>query len=332
MPDRVDDGRRRFLRSAAAMMTAARLGLPAKLDASHAPVALAEADPLPRELAAIAAAAEWLNSPRLTAADLTGQVVLVDFWTYTCINWLRTLPYVRAWSQKYPRLRVIGVHAPEFPFEHNVDNVRRSLRQMNIDYPVVIDNGYSVWRAFNNQYWPALYLIDAKGKLRHHQFGEGEYERTETTIQRLLTDAGASLNGTQAAGSGTQSARSGTQAAKDMVRVEGGGLEAPADWSSLRSPENYVGYDRMERFASSGGARQDQPHVYSAPRRLSLNEWALTGEWTIGKQAAVLKGASGRIAYRFHSRDLHLVMSPPRQGPIRYRVSIDAQPPGAARG
>jgi thiol-disulfide isomerase/thioredoxin len=269
----------------------------------------------PRDLAALDGAAEWLNSPRLTQASLAGKVVLVNFWTYTCINWLRTLPYVRAWSQKYKQgLVVIGVHTPEFSVEHNVGNVRRAVEQMKIDYPVVIDNEYSIWRAFGNQYWPALYFVDARGRVRDHHFGEGEYEPSERTIQRLLGEAGA-------AGIG-----------QGAVSVEGSGAEAPADWANLRSQENYVGYERTEGFASRGGSEPDRRRLYAAPSRLALNQWALAGEWTMGRQATILNGPNGRIAYRFHARDLHLVMGPPRQGTVRFRVSIDGQPPGVARG
>lgn len=269
----------------------------------------------PRELAALGRASEWLNSPRLTPSSLAGKVVLVDFWTYTCINWLRTLPYVRAWSQKYRTgLVVIGVHTPEFPFEHDVDEVRRSLREMNVEYPVVIDNDSAIWRAFDNNYWPALYFIDAHGKLRQHHFGEGEYEKSEATIQRLLAEAGI-----RGAGGG-------------FVSVNPRGLEAAGDWPNLRSPESYVGYARAENFAS-GGRDQDRRRLYRAPTRLSLNEWALAGEWTIGRQATVLGSPNGRIVFRFHARDLHLVMGPPKPAQaVRFRVSIDGQPPGPAHG
>ncbi len=268
------------------------------------------------ELAAISGAADWLNSPRLTPASLAGKVVLADFCTYTCINWLRTLPYVRAWAQKYREgLVVIGVHTPEFPFEQNLDNVRRAVREMKIEYPIVIDNDYAIWRAFKNQYWPALYFIDARGRVRQHQFGEGEYEQSEMTIQRLLGEAGVA---------GT---RAGT------VSVDASGVEAPADWDNLKSPENYVGAERTENFASPGGPQLDRRRVYTAPKRLSLNQWALAGEWTMGKQATVSSSPNGRIVYRFHARDLHLVMGPPRQGAsVRFRVSIDGQPPGPAHG
>jgi len=268
-----------------------------------------------RELAAIGRATEWINSPRVTPASLAGKVVLVDFWTYTCINWLRTLPYIRAWSQKYRQgLVVIGAHTPEFGFEHNTENVRRAVRQMQIDYPVVIDNDYSIWRAFNNQYWPAVYLLDGRGRVQEHYFGEGGYDRAETAIQRLLKEAGASSSG-------------------GIAEVGAKGVEAAADWGNLKSSENYVGYGRTENFASPGGSDLDRRRVYRVPSRLSLNQWALAGEWTMGKQATISSKPNARIVYRFHARDLHLVMGPPAQGsPIRFRVSIDGQPPGPAHG
>ena len=281
-------------------MAAARLGRLRAGGASASPAeAMAEAGTVeanqraPRELAALGGAAEWLNSPRLTPSSLAGKVVLVDFWTYTCINWLRTLPYVRAWAQKYREgLVLIGVHTPEFAFERNVDNVRRAVKQMRIEYPVAIDNDYSIWRAFNNQYWPALYFIDARGRVRQHHFGEGEYEQSEKTIQQLLAEAGvAGISG-------------------GSVSVDAKGLEVAADWGNLKSPENYVGHERTENFVSPGGVERDRRHVYAVPARLALNQWALAGEWTIGKQATVLNSPNGRIVYRFHARDLHLVMGP----------------------
>ncbi len=278
----------------------------------------AEATPRePRELAALGRANEWLNSPRLTPESLSAKVVLVDFWTYTCINWLRTLPYVRAWAKKYKQdLVVVGVHTPEFAFEHDIDNVRRAVRQMHIEYPVAVDNDYAIWRAFDNHYWPALYIVDARGRLRQHLFGEGEYDQFERAIQQSLAEAGV-------AGSSET----------PVSNIEAGGVEAPADWSALRSPENYVGYERTQDFASTGGAARDRRGVYSAPARLVLNQWALVGEWTIGRQATVLSSFGGRIVYRFHARDLHLVMGPPRQGvPLRFRVSIDGHPPGPSHG
>jgi hypothetical protein len=302
----VDRERRRFLGKAAMTIAAAHFGMSGS----------AEADDLPRELAAIVRATEWINSSRLDAASLRGKVIAVDFWTYTCINWLRTLSYVRAWSQKYTQgLVVIGVHTPEFGFEHNLDNVRRAVQQMNVPYPVVIDNDYSIWRAFRNQYWPALYVIDPRGRIRERQFGEGEYERSERAIQRLLSEAGVT---------GIDNA---------IAPVVGSGFEAAADWSTLRSPETYVLYDRSEGFASREAAVSDRRRAYTAPGRLALNQWSLAGEWTIGAQATVLHKPSGQIAYRFHARDVHLVMGPQRSaGPVRFRVTIDGQPPGAAHG
>jgi thiol-disulfide isomerase/thioredoxin len=273
--------------------------------------------PIEGELPSLGGATEWLNSPPLTAAGLHGKVVLIDFWTYSCINWLRSLPYVRAWAEKYKDqgLVVIGVHSPEFGFEHNVDNVRRAAKEMGIDYPIAIDNDYAIWRAFKNQYWPALYFVDAEGHIRHHQFGEGEYEQSERIIQQLLAKAGIGGIG------------------RELVSVDARGAEAAADWGSLKSPENYVGYERTENFASPGGAVLDRRRVYAAPERLRLNQWALSGDWTVGKQVAVLNRANGRIAYRFHARDLHLVMGPAARGTaVRFRVLIDGQPPGAAHG
>jgi thiol-disulfide isomerase/thioredoxin len=273
--------------------------------------------PIEGELPSLGSATEWLNSQPLTAAGLRGKVVLISFWTYTCINWLRSLPYLRAWAEKYKDqgLVVVGVHTPEFAFERDVDNVRRAAKDMRVDYPVAIDNHYSIWRAFNNSYWPALYFVDAQGHIRHHQFGEGEYEESEMVLQQLLEEAG---NG----GIG-----------HDLVSVDARGAEAAADWDSLRSPENYLGYERTENFASPGGAVLDEPRVYAAPTRLRLNHWALSGDWTIEQQATVLNEANGRIAYRFHARDLHLVLGPAARGTsVRFSVLIDGQPPGAAHG
>ena len=273
--------------------------------------------PIEGELPSLGSATEWLNSQPLTAAGLRGKVILVSFWTYTCINWLRQLPYLRAWAEKYKDegLVVIGVHTPEFIFERDVDNVRRAAKDMRVDYPVAIDNDYTIWRAFNNSYWPALYFVDAQGHIRHHQFGEGEYEQSEMILQQLLEEAG---NG----GIG-----------HELVSVDARGAEAAADWGSLRSPENYVSYERTENFASPGGAVLDERHVYAAPAQLRLNHWALSGDWTLEQQAAVLNEANGGIAYRFHARDLHLVMGPAVRGTsVRFRVLIDGQPPGAAHG
>ena len=308
VPEGINHDRRRFLGRAAMTVAAAQFGMFGRVrDASGNES---------RELAALGRATEWLNSPRLAPSTLAGKVVLVDFCTYTFINWLRKLPYIRVWAQKYRQgLVVIGVHTPEFAFEHNIDNVRRAVQQMKIEYPIVIDNDYSIWRAFKNQYWPALYFVDTRGQIRDHHFGEGEYDRSEKIIQRLLTDGGVGVT------------------AERAVSVDSSGVEAPADWVNLRSPENYVGYDRTENFASSGRRQLDKRHIYAAPPRLTLNQWALTGEWTMGKQATVLSSPNGRIVYRFHARDLHLVMGPQRrESPIRFRVSIDGQPPAGAHG
>jgi thiol-disulfide isomerase/thioredoxin len=273
--------------------------------------------PIEGELPSLGNATEWLNSEPLTAAGLRGKVVLIDFWTYTCINWLRSLPYVRAWAGKYKNqgLVVLGVHSPEFEFEKKVDNVRRAAKDLKVDYPIAIDSDHAIWRAFKNQYWPALYFVDARGKIRHHQFGEGEYEQSEKIIQQLLAEAGIGGIG------------------RELVSVNARGVEAAADWGNLKSPENYVGYERTENFASPGGAVSDKPRVYAGTARARLNQWALSGDWTVQKQATVLNKANGRIAYRFHARDLHLVMGPAARGTsVRFRVLLDGQPPGAAHG
>jgi thiol-disulfide isomerase/thioredoxin len=259
----------------------------------------------------------WLNSEALTPAGLRGKVVLVQFWTYSCIYWIRTMPHVRAWSEKYrdQGLVVLGVHTPEFEFEKSIGNVTRAAKDMRIGYPIAVDSDYAIWRAFDNRYWPALYLVDANGRIRYHHFGEGEYEQTERVIQRLLEEAGARGIGT------------------DVASVHGSGLEAAADWDNLKSPETYVGYRRAENLASPSGAGLAKPHVYAFPGQLGLNRWALAGDWTIEKESAALNRPNGRIAYRFHARDVHLVMGPAVPGTsIRFRVSIDKQPPGDARG
>jgi thiol-disulfide isomerase/thioredoxin len=269
------------------------------------------------EFPSLGGATGWLNSPPLTAAGLRGKVVLIDFWTYSCINWLRSLSYVRAWAEKYKDqgLVVIGVHSPEFEFEKNADNVRWAAKDMRIDYPITIDSDHAIWRAFRNDYWPALYFVDAQGHIRHHQFGEGEYEQSEKIIQQLLAEAGIGGIG------------------PGLVSVDARGLEAAAAWGDLKSPENYVGYERAENFVSRDGTILDKRHVYVSPARLWLNHWALSGDWTVGKQAIVLNNASGRIVYRFHARDLHLVMGPAARGKsVRFRVLIDGGPPGAAHG
>jgi thiol-disulfide isomerase/thioredoxin len=259
----------------------------------------------------------WLNSAPLTATDVSGKLVLVDFWTYTCINWLRTLGYVRAWAEKYEDqgLVAVGVHTPEFPFEHDVDNVRQAAKDMRVDYPIALDNDYAVWRAFDNNYWPAVYIADAQGRIRHHQFGEGGYEECERVIQGLLRDAGRDDIG------------------DDLVSVPDDGLEAQADWANLGSPETYLGYRQAERFVSDDGAEFDAPFNFVAPDPLERNQWALSGEWTIGPGASVLNGPEGQIAFRFHARDVHLVMGPPsRDTSVRFRVLVDGEAPGDAHG
>jgi thiol-disulfide isomerase/thioredoxin len=269
------------------------------------------------ELPSFDGATEWLNSPPLTASGLRGSVVVVDFWTYSCINWIRQLPYVRAWSQKYRShgLVVIGAHTPEFAFEHEIENVRRAARDMKVDYPIAVDSNYAIWRAFNNQYWPALYFADSQGRIRHHHFGEGDYERSEAVIEELLEAAGA------------------RDLDHEPVSLDPRGVEAPADWDTLGSPETYVGYARSENLASPGGAEFDRPHLYAAPSNLGRNEWALVGSWTVEREAALLNGAGGRIAYRFHARDLNLVLGAPgRSDSARFRVLLDGKPPGAAHG
>jgi thiol-disulfide isomerase/thioredoxin len=285
-----------------------------------APVGLHPSSPrLPVEgrLPAFDGATGWLNSPPLTPAGLGGKVIVVNFWTYTCINWLRQLPYVRAWASRYADdgLVVVGVHTPEFGFEYDLDNVRRAVRDLRIDYPVAIDNDYAVWTAFANHYWPALYFADTDGRIRHHHFGEGEYQQSEMVIQQLLAEAGS-------AGAG-----------HDLVPVEAAGVEAPADWGSLRSAETYTGYERTENFASPGGAVPGKRHAYALPARLGLNHWALAGDWTMTEQAVTLDEAGGRLGHRFHARDLHLVMGPTAaDSSVRFIVSVDGEPPGAAHG
>ena len=277
--------------------------------------------PVEGELPSLAGATGWLNSPPLDPAGLRGRVVLVSFWTYTCINWRRQLPYLRAWAEKYAGhgLTVIGVHTPEFGFEHDADLVRWAVGDMRVEYPVAIDSDYAVWEAFDNHYWPALYFADTRGQLRHHYFGEGEYGQSEMVIQQLLADAG--------------------QAGASLEPVSPGahGIEAPADWPSLRTPENYTGYDRTEGFASPGGLVPDQVHEYTAPQQLRRNDWALSGSWTATAQAVTLEEAGGGIRYRFHARDAHLVVSPgaaaaPGAAGSQFRVLLDGQQPGAAHG
>ena len=268
-------------------------------------------------LSSLRGATQWLNSPPLTSLGLSGKVVLIDFWTYSCINWRRTLPYLRAWADKYRAqgLVVIGAHTPEFQFEQDPDNVRWAVKDIGITYPVVLDSDYAIWRAFDNEFWPALYFVDAEGRVRHHQFGEGGYEHSERLIQELLTEAGAS---------GVQ---------RDLVSVDARGVEVAAAWDTLQSPETYIGYERGENFASPGGAVSDERHVFSAPSQLALNQWALSGDWTIANWSAVSNKANTRIAYRFHARDLHLVLGPTaHDSSVRFRVFVNGRPPGVAHG
>jgi thiol-disulfide isomerase/thioredoxin len=268
-------------------------------------------------LAPFSGATGWLNSPPLTTDELRGRVVLVDFWTYTCINWLRTLGYIRAWAEKYEDhgLVVVGVHTPEFPFERDVDNVRQAANDLRVEYPIALDSDYAIWEAFSNQYWPAVYIADAQGQVRHHQFGEGGYEECERIIQGLLREAG------------------GDGVPDDQVFVADDGFEAQADWTNLESPETYLGHDQSQNFASPGGAKLDQARTYVAPERLKLNHWALAGDWTVERRASVLNSADGRLAFRFHARDVNLVMAPRAPGTsVPFRVLIDGQPPLDAHG
>jgi thiol-disulfide isomerase/thioredoxin len=256
-----------------------------------------------------AGAAEWLGSEPLGPAELHGRVVLVNFWTLTCINWLRQEPYVRTWSQTYrdDGLVVIGVHTPEFSFEHELDRIRRAIKERGIDYPVAVDNDYTIWSAFDNHYWPALYFIDKEGSIREHHFGEGRYEQSEHIIQRLV---------------GVQ---------REFVSVEGLDVEATADWDHLQTPETYLGYGRSERFAPPDSATLEA-HGYQLPKRLHLNHWALAGDWTIGSENVVLDHAGGSIAFRFHARDAHLVLSAGARAPIPFHVLLDGEAPGPSAG
>src|SRR5215218_3419159 len=273
--------------------------------------------PVDTQLPGFDGATGWLKSKPLTPQGLRGRVVLTDFWTYTCINWLRTLGYVRAWAEKYADqgLVVVGVHTPEFPFEQDLDNVRQAVEDMGVAYPVALDNDYAVWRAFANRYWPAAYIADAEGQIRHHQFGEGGYDECEQVIQQLLRDTGREDIG------------------DELVSVVPGGLELQADWSSLETPETYLGHQQGQNFASPGGAALDERHTYVVPEPLNLNEWALSGDWTIESRSAVLNGGEGSIAFRFHARDVHLVMAPGTRGDsVPFRVHLDGEAPGSAHG
>ena len=272
--------------------------------------------PVEGELPGFDGATAWLNAAPLTAGALRGRVVLVSFGTYTCINWIRSLPYVRAWADEYRGngLAVVGVQTPEFEFEGDRDNVARAIEEMDVRYPVAVDNDYAVWRAFDNHYWPALYFVDAQGRVRHHHFGEGEYEESEMVLQMLLHEAGVKVE-------------------QGLVRLEPGGVETPADWASLGSPETYLGYERAVGFASPGGVVLDERRRYSTPAELRRNHWALSGDWAIGPVPVRLDEPGGSLSHRFHARDVHLVMGPPAgRPPVRFRVLVDGEPPGPAHG
>jgi hypothetical protein len=272
--------------------------------------------PVEGTIPAFDGATTWLNSQPLPTEDLAGRVVLASFGTYTCINWIRSLPYVRAWANTYAEkgLVVIGIQTPEFEFEGELDNVERAIKELDVPYPVVVDNEYAIWQAFDNHYWPALYFVDAQGQIRHHHFGEGEYEESEMVLQMLLRAAGADVD-------------------QGLVDIEPTGAEAAADWASLGSAENYVGYGRASGFASPGGAVPNERHVYSVPSQLRRNQWALSGDWRIGLVPARLNEPGGSVSYQFHARDLHLVMGPPvHQAPVRFRVRLNGEPPGPAHG
>jgi thiol-disulfide isomerase/thioredoxin len=259
----------------------------------------------------------WLNSPPLSRKSLRGKVVLVDFWTYTCINSIRPLPYLRNWAAKYndAGFVVVGVHTPEFSFEHEAMNVENALRNLNVAFPVVIDSNYKIWQAFNNQYWPAQYLVDAKGRIRYHHFGEGEYADIDRAIQELLKENGA------------------TGPASDLAGVSGVGIEAAPDWPDGRSPETYLGSRQAQNFSSPEKLHRDSSQAFTAPPKLSLNHWALSGSWNVNEESAVLQAVPGKIVFRFHSRDLHLVLAPAKDGkPVRFVVRLDGAAPGENSG
>ena len=288
---------------------------PSMMMKTNAPHESAGALPVEGTMPSLDGAVEWLNSKPLTAEALRGKVVLVDFWTYSCINCLRTIPYVRAWAEKYKNdgLVVIGVHTPEFAFEKQPANVKKAIADLKIDYPVAIDNNYAIWRAFDNMYWPAHYFIDAQGRIRHHHFGEGEYAKSEEVIRQLLREAGKNVP-------------------EQLTDVRGTGAEAAPDMANIKSPETYLGYDRAENFMSPGGAVRDESHDYAAGV-LKLNDWSLAGSWTVDPENAALDRAGGAIRYRFHARDLHLVLGPGTDGkPVRFKVTIDGVVPGVDHG
>ncbi|MDI3354054.1 cytochrome c biogenesis protein DipZ [Pseudomonas sp. UYIF39] len=281
--------------------------------ADKAPGAL----PIEGNLPPLDGAVQWLNSPPLTVQALKGKVVLVDFWTYSCINCLRTLPYVKAWAEKYrdQGLVVIGVHAPEFAFERDIGNVTKAMKDLGINYPVAIDNDFKIWRAFNNEYWPAHYFADAQGRIRYHHFGEGEYAESERVIQQLLREAGA------------------VKVADGLINASAEGVQLAPDMNEVQSPETYVGYQRAEHFVPETSLVPDKVSAYSAPSQLALNDWSLGGQWNVGSERATSSAPASRIVYRFHARDLHLVLGPGTHGkPVRFKVLIDGKAPGDAHG
>ncbi|MHC8310941.1 cytochrome c biogenesis protein DipZ [Pseudomonas sp. GT1P32] len=273
--------------------------------------------PIEGKLPPLDGAVQWLNSPPLDAQALKGKVVLVDFWTYSCINCLRSLPYVKAWAEKYrdQGLVVIGVHAPEFAFERNVDNVTKAMKDLGINYPVAIDNEFKIWRAFNNEYWPAHYFADAQGRIRYHHFGEGEYAESERVIQQLLREAGAA------------------KVDDGLINANAEGVQLAPDMNEVQSPETYVGYQRAENFVAETSLAPDKVTTYNPPSQLALNDWSLGGQWTVGSERATSSEPASRIVYRFHARDLHLVLGPGADGrPVRFKVLIDGKAPGDAHG
>ncbi len=268
-------------------------------------------------LGSLTGATDWLNSKPLTAKDLKGKVVLVDFWAYSCINCIRSIPYLRTWADKYKDsgLVVIGVHTPEFDFEGQLPNVQRAVKKFSITYPVALDTNRAIWDAFHNQYWPAHYFIDATGKVRYQHFGEGEYDQSERWIQELLKEA------------------NGKSMPTGMVTVEGQGAEAASDTKDVKSPETYIGYARADHFGSPEGMVQNKDQLYTIPGDLRINEWGLAGKWEDQEQQAILKSPTGKISFRFYARDLHLVLGPTASGkPVRFRVTIDGQAPGENHG
>jgi thiol-disulfide isomerase/thioredoxin len=314
--NRIKHGRRQFLYLAAGTIAATRVDMRTPAWAQAASMR-SRSLPVEGEIPPLTGATAWINTTPLTPENLRGKVVLVEFWTYTCINWRRSHAYIRAWAQRYNQhgLVVLGVHTPEFPFERDIGNVRRAVQDMKISYPIAVDSDYAIWNGFANSYWPAFYFVDAQGRIRHHQFGERSYEQSEMVIQRLLTEAGS-------AGVGHR-----------LTLVDSQGFEAAADWADLQSPENYLGYERTNDFSSVGGAVLGESHRYTAPMQLALNQWALSGNWMMKRGFSTPNAAGGRMTTRFHARDLHLVMgSSDPSRPIRFRIAIDDAVPETDHG